>query len=108
MTTRPELSDDSNLVPGLAAIAFFVVVAVSMVTTTYGDAAGYEAGSDITASIGNALFNFTGGGATVEGAGFLAVFFIIMMVLVAAIVVAIMLSRREGESVLDRKRGGEQ
>ena len=108
MTTRPELSTDSNLVPGLAAVAFFVVVAVAMMTATYGEAVGYDDGADITASIGNALFNFTGGSATVEGAGFLSVFFIITLVLIASLVAAILLARREGETVLDLKRGGEQ
>ena len=104
MTTKPELTDESTLLPGLAAIAFFVVLAVTMVTATYEPGVGFG-GAEITASIGIALMNLSGG--SVQGAGFLSVFLTISMVLVAALVAAVMLARRESESVLDRKRGGD-
>lgn len=108
MTTRPELATDINLLPGLAAIALFVVFAISILTTNFGVAQGFGETADITASIGYALFNMGGDSATVQSEGFLAPFEIIDIVLVAALVVAVMLARREGRSVVERKRGGEE
>ena len=107
MTTRPELADDINVLPGLAAIALFVVFAVSILTTELEVAAGLGESMDVTASIGYALFNLSGTGATIQSEGFLAPFEIIAVVLVAALVVAVMLARREGQSVVERLRGGE-
>ncbi len=108
MTTRPELATDINLLPGLAAVALFVVFAISIVTTNFGAAQGFADSAEITASIGYALFNMGGTSATVQSEGFLAPFEIIDIVLVAALVVAVMLARREGQSLLERKRGGEE
>lgn len=108
MTTKPELREESTLLPGLAAVAFFAVVAGTVVLAEYTPAIGYADGSDITGSIGIALLNLTGGSSTVSGEGFLSVLLIISMVLVGALVGAVMLARRESESVLDLKRGGEQ
>ena len=107
MTTRPELADDINLLPGLAAIALFVVLAVPILTAEYGVAQGFSQSADITASIGYALFNFAGDASTVQSEGFLAPFEIIAVVLVAALVAAVMLARREGRNVVEQLRGGE-
>ncbi|MFB6113725.1 MAG: proton-conducting membrane transporter [Halodesulfurarchaeum sp.] len=107
MTTSPELLEDRNFLPGLAAVAFFVVIGVTMVAASYEPAVGFEAGAHITGSIGRALVNISGGEATIPGAEFLSVFFTISLVLVAALIAAVMLARRERESVLERKRGGE-
>ena len=108
MTTRPELADDINVLPGLAAVALFVVFAVSIITSDFAAAQGFAESADITASIGYALFNFAGDSATVQSEGFLAPFEIVDIVLVAALVVAVMLARREGQSLVERMRGGEE
>lgn len=105
--TRPKIADDINVLPGLAAIALFVVLAVTFLSSQFDPARGFEEGARITASIGYALFNFAGNDAIVQSEGFLAPFEIIDVVLVAALVVAVMLARREGQSILERKRGGE-
>ncbi|MFB6095541.1 MAG: proton-conducting membrane transporter [Halodesulfurarchaeum sp.] len=108
MTTKPELAEDIDVLPGIAAIALLAVLSAAIVAAQYGSAAGFPDGARITASIGHALFNFQGGSGIVRSEGFLAPFEIIDLVLVAALVVAVMLARREGRSILDRKRGGEQ
>ena len=107
MTTRPELADDINVLPGLAAVALFGVLAISIVTNQFEVAQGFSEGARITASIGYALFNFGGESGIVQSEGFLAPFEIIAIVLVAALVVAVMLARRDGLSIVERKRGGE-
>lgn len=110
MTTRPELDTDINALPGLAAVALFVVFVVTIVTSELPEAVGFggfEGTPNITAGIGFALFNMEGTTGTIPSEGFLAPFEIIAVLLVAALVVAVMLARREGQSLLERKRGGE-
>ncbi|WP_254543676.1 NADH-quinone oxidoreductase subunit J [Halomarina pelagica] len=97
MTTRPRLKlDGSSMVPGLAAVALFVVMAAVFLTAQYGQPQGFAEGS-ITASIGYAMFDLVNL-ATHESEGFLIAFEIIDVVLVAALVAAVMLARREGGS----------
>ena len=97
MTTRPELvdMDSSRLLPGLAAVALFLVMAAAFLTATFGAAAGFPDGS-VTASIGYAMFDLLDQ-AAITSEGFLIVFLIIALVLDAALEAAVMLARREGE-----------
>ena len=93
MTTKPELRTGSHLVPGLAAVVLFVVIAVAILRASFGDPQGFGPDAQITASIGYAMFNLDM--ATVPGEGMLVAFEIIDIVLVAALVAAVMLARRE-------------
>ena len=100
MTTKPELNIGSHLLPGLAAVALFVLMVVVFLTAPFGEATGFPEGANLTASIGYTMFNIDQG---VGGDAFLAVFEIIDFVLVAALVGAVMLARRApegGESTL--------
>lgn len=96
MTTRPRLKIGSHLIPGLAAVALFVVMAAAFLSAEFPTPEGFGDGS-ITSSIGYALFNL-GGQAQIPSEGFLIVFEIIDIVLVAALAAAVMLARRESES----------
>ena len=93
--SKPELKLGSHLVPGLAAVALFAVMAVVFLRAEFplAEAAGFPEGASITASIGYAMFNVDGGGATVPSEGFLVAFEIVDIVLVAALVGAVTLAR---------------
>ena len=95
MTTKPRLEIGSHLLPGLAAVALFLVMAAVILAAPFGDPTGFPADANIVASIGNAMFNLDGGDVASEG--FLVTFEIIDVVLVAALVGAVMLARREEE-----------
>lgn len=117
MTTKPELRTGSHLLPGLAAVVLFVVMAVAILRASFGDPQGFAADASITASIGYAMFNLDMG--AVPGEGMLVAFEIIDAVLVAALVAAVLLARREeegemvalladgGREMRDRLTGGE-
>lgn len=96
MTTKPKLHPDLNLMPGLIAVALFVVMAAAFVGASFPEPAGFPADASIVASLGYAMFNITGDFVSVEGEGLLAAFEIIDVVLVAALVGSVMLARREG------------
>ncbi|WP_435124832.1 proton-conducting membrane transporter [Halobaculum sp. D14] len=118
--STPSLKLGSHLVPGLAAVALFVVLAVVFLSSTFPlDAArGFPDGAAIISSIGYAMFNI--GRGDVASEGFLAVFELVDVVLVAALTGAVMLGRTEaagdvktaltdgGRDVADRLRGGER
>ncbi|QIB73709.1 proton-conducting membrane transporter [Halogeometricum borinquense] len=93
MTTRPRLKLGSHLVPGLAAVALFVVMVAAFVTASFPEPQGFGGDVNITASIGYAMFNL--GFGEVASESFLVAFEIIDIVLVAALVGAVMLARRE-------------
>jgi NADH-quinone oxidoreductase subunit J len=92
-TKWPRLKTGSHLVPGLAAVALFVVMTVAFLGADFGGAAGFPDDASVTASIGYAMFNIGLGG--IESEGFLAAFEIIDMVLVAALAGGVMLARKE-------------
>jgi len=99
VTTKPKLRTGSHLLPGLAAVVLFVVLAAAILRASFGDPQGFGPDAPITASIGYAMFNLDM--ATVPGEGMLVAFEIIDVVLVAALVAAVMLARREeGGSVV--------
>jgi NADH-quinone oxidoreductase subunit J len=110
MTSRPQTRDASTLLPGVVAVALFGVLAVVFLGASFGDAAGFPSGANITASIGYAMFNIFGiGGDQIVGSeGFLVAFEIIDLVLVAALAGAVMLARRDSdeESSAVRADGG--
>lgn len=100
MTSRPRMRDPSTMLPGVVAVALFAILAVVFLGASFGDASGFGAGANITASIGYAMFNIAnvGGDSLVQSEGFLVAFEIIDLVLVAALVGAVMLaSRDDGE-----------
>lgn len=96
MTTRPELSTNVDVLPGLAALALFAAMAVTVLAATFEPAAGFESGAAITRSIGYALFNLDRPAPVVEAEGFLLVFFVVAFVLDAALGAAVVLARRDG------------
>jgi NADH-quinone oxidoreductase subunit J len=97
MTTRPRLKLGSHLIPGLAAVALFVVMAAAFLSAEFPTPEGFGTGS-VTANIGYALFNLNGMNGMIPSENFLIAFEIIDIVLVAALAAAVMLARREGES----------
>jgi NADH-quinone oxidoreductase subunit J len=95
MTTRPRPIDfDRSTIPGLAAVALFVVMAAVFVTAEFGSAAGFPADTSVVAGIGNALLGVTNGEFVPEG--FLVALILIAVVLDAALDGALMLAKRDG------------
>jgi len=93
-------AEDRAWLPGLAAVALFVVMAAIFVQVDLGGGAGFPTDGSITTGIGYLLFDLTG--STDLGVeGFLAAFEIIDVVLVAALVGAVMLARRDPETDQD-------
>jgi NADH-quinone oxidoreductase subunit J len=105
MTSKPELRLGGHLLSGLAAVALFVVLAVTFLNAEFAEpAAGFDPDASITASIGYALFDLTSQ-AAVSSEGFLAAFIIIAFVLDAALDGAVFLAiREEGGRVTDALR----
>jgi NADH-quinone oxidoreductase subunit J len=95
MTTKPELKLGSHLLPGLAAAALFVVMAATFLTASFPDPQGFAEGSNITASIGYAMFNLDLG--DVPGESFLAAFLLIAVALDVALDGAVHLARRSDD-----------
>ncbi|SFL09823.1 NADH-quinone oxidoreductase subunit J [Halogranum rubrum] len=96
MTTKPRFKLGSHLVPGLAAVALFGVMAAVFLQTSFGDAAGFPEGANITASIGYAMFNLDFG--AVSGEGFLVAFLIMAVALDVALDGAVHLAKRDDET----------
>ncbi|MFC7071028.1 proton-conducting membrane transporter [Halobaculum lipolyticum] len=98
--SRPRLKLGGHLVPGLAAVALFAVLALVFVQASFGEAAGFAGGASITASIGYAMFNIDAGaisGTVVSGEGFVVAFVLIAIALDVAIDGAVFLAKRDGE-----------
>lgn len=93
MTTRPRLQLGGHLLPGLAAVALFVVMTAAFLRAEFPAPQGFGSGS-ITASIGYALFDLSG---PIASEFFLVAFEIMGVLLVAALVAAVMLARRESD-----------
>ena len=104
MTTRPQLKLGSHLLPGLAAVGLFVVLAAVTLAGEFPEPEGFPEGANITASIGYAMFNIAvsaiEGQTLVGGESFLVAFIVIAIVLDAALDGAIMLARREEDGSL--------
>ncbi|SEO97089.1 NADH-quinone oxidoreductase subunit J [Halogranum amylolyticum] len=95
MTTKPQLNDDLNLLPGLAALGLFVVLAAVFLQTEFGPPQGFPADASIVASIGYAMFNLDFG--AVPGESFLVAFMVMAVTLDVAIDAAVYLAQREDE-----------
>ena len=93
MTTRPRLRTEGSFLPGLIALALFIVFAVTFLTASFGAPVGFPGEGSITASIGYAMFDLAGGDYPSEG--FLVSFIVIAIVLDAALDAAIMLAKTE-------------
>ena len=104
MPTRPRLYRGS-LLPGLAAVALFVVLVIVFVGAPFPGPQGFPADASITASIGYAMFDLDIG--AIESAGFLAAFLLIAFVLDAALEGSVMLARDSERETL-RPDGGEK
>ncbi|WP_277555307.1 proton-conducting membrane transporter [Halobaculum limi] len=99
-STRPRLKLGGHLVPGLAAVALFAVLAAVFLQASFGEAAGFTSGASITASIGYAMFNIDAeviSGAVVSGEGFVVAFILIAIALDVAIDGAVFLAKRDDE-----------
>ena len=99
MTAAPRPRIGRHLLPGVAAIALFAVIAITVLRSTFDDPSGFPADESIIANIGFALLQIDAGGIPVEG--FLVAFIAIAVVLDAALGGAVMLATRDDE------RGGE-
>lgn len=97
MTTRPQLRNPRTFVPGIVAVALFVVMAAVFLGASFEDAAGFAADANITATIGYALMGLldVAGEGTVATEGFLAAFIIVALLLDAALEGAVMLAERD-------------
>jgi NADH-quinone oxidoreductase subunit J len=95
MTTRPQLRIGSHLLPGLAAVALFFLMAFVFLTASFPAPEGFPADANITANIGYALFNIEAGEVPAEG--FIVAFLAIAIVLDAALDGAVLLARRDDE-----------
>jgi NADH-quinone oxidoreductase subunit J len=82
------------MIPGLAALALFAVMAAVFLNDEFGEAAGFPEGESIVAGIGNALLGITGDGIVPES--FLVALILIAIALDAALDGALLLAKREG------------
>lgn len=95
MTTRPRLHKSKSQAVGLLAFVLFGVLSAVFLAADFGEHETFNGASEITATIGYAMFNLDAG--TLPSEGFLMAFEIIDLVLVAALVAAVMLARRESD-----------
>jgi NADH-quinone oxidoreductase subunit J len=114
VTTSPRLvSLDRGLLPGLAAVALFVLIAAVTLTGNYGEIIadfGFPAGESIVAAIGAALIGID---AAIPVESFVVALIVIAVALDAALDGSIMLAKRDEEetgasSDGGRSRGGDR
>jgi len=99
VTTKPELRLGRHLLPGLAAVALFAVMAATFLSASFGSSAGFGGAESITRNIGYAMFDLTGL-LTVDSEGFLVAFIVMAVVLDAALEGAVYLAKREDGGTL--------
>lgn len=104
--SRPRLRTEGDLLPGLAAVALFVVFAAVFLTTSLPEPTGFGEDAALMKSLGAALLGIEASAIVSEGTavpseGFLVPFVIIAVALDAALDGSLMLARREesGENV---------
>ena len=96
-----EVNPRSRLLPGLAAVALFAVLAAAIVTASIDALDGpmtFPAGESIVKNIGFALVDLELG--EIQSEGFLAAFLIVALLLDVAIDAAIFLAKREEGGVI--------
>ena len=91
--SRPRLNLGSHLLPAVAAVALFGVIAAVVLTSSFGPAQGFPTDANVVASIGRAMFGLEG--ADVAGESFLVAFIAIALTLDAALDGSILLAKRE-------------
>ncbi len=94
-----------RLVPGLAAVALFVLLALVAAGSVFGEAAGFPADASVVEGIGYAMIGLPGSAIPVEN--FLAAFFVIALALDAALEGSVLLAQR-GDENRDPLEGGEE
>ena len=95
MTTSPRPIDiDRSTIPGLAAVALFVVMAAVFVTAEFAVPKGFGDSVSIIEGIGNALIGIPYEGIVPEG--FLVALILVAILLDAALDGTLMLARRDG------------
>jgi NADH-quinone oxidoreductase subunit J len=93
VTTRPRLKLGPHLLPALAAVGLFGLMAALVLTSSFGPSQGFPADANVVASVGRAMFGVPN--ADVAGENFLVAFETIDFVLVAALAGAVLLARRD-------------
>lgn len=108
MTTRPRpVPIDRSLLPGLAAVALFAVMAAVFLSADLGGVVaefGFPAGESVVAAIGAALIGID---AAIPVESFVVALILIAVALDAALDGSIMLAKREEETDEARADGGE-
>jgi len=94
-----------RLLPGLAAVALFVLLALVSAGSVFTEAAGFPADASVVEGIGYAMIGLSGSAIPVEN--FLAVFIAIALALDAALEGSILLAQR-GDEGADPLEGGEE
>jgi NADH-quinone oxidoreductase subunit J len=96
---------DRRLLPGVAALALFALLALVSLGSSFAGAAGFPADASVTEGIGYTMIGLAGSAIPAEN--FLAAFFIIALVLDAALEGSVLLAQR-GDERGDPLEGGEQ
>jgi len=104
--SRPRLDLGRHMLPGLAAVALFCVMAWVFLGASFGDAAGFPDGVSVVGTIGYALIDANPTEIPTEG--FMAALIILALVLDAALDGAIHLARREEDGETVTALGGEE
>lgn len=107
MTTKPRpVEFDRSMIPGLAAVALFTVMATAFVTADFGavtESFGFPADASVVAGIGRALIGIE---AAIPVESFVVALIVIAIALDAALDGALMLARRDDEEEGARADGG--
>ena len=90
------MTDRSRVLPAIAATALFAVMAATVVSATFEEAAGFPADESVVHNLGYALFNLSEV-AAIPSEGFLAAFLIVAVALDVAVDGALYLARREDD-----------
>lgn len=101
MTTGPRLRLGNSLLPGILAVALFIMMALIVLNTGFGAMQGFPEGISVTAELGYAMFGFEALQSTEQAVGntepFLAALLLIAVVLDAALDASLVLAKRETE-----------
>ncbi len=98
MTNGPQMS--KTLAPGILAVVLFLMIALIVINTPFGEPAGFDTAAGITSNIGYAMFDMTAL-QEIDSEPFLVSFILAAIVLDAALDASLVLAKREegGETV---------